>query len=90
MKYLAVSTNTRDVSPYITAEFQRVDELRAAGTITGGWLKSDFSGAVLVLECADGDEATAALNTLPIALNNASTFVLTEIVDLDSVRPGVA
>jgi hypothetical protein len=90
MKYLAVSTNTRDVSPYITAEFQRVDELRAAGTITGGWLKSDFSGAVLVLECADENEATAALNTLPIAINNASTFVLTEIVDLDSVRPSMA
>jgi hypothetical protein len=90
MKYLAVSTNTQDVSPYITAEFQRVDELRAAGTITGGWLKSDFSGAVLVLECADEDEATAALCSLPIAVNKASTFVLTEIVDLDSVRPSVA
>jgi hypothetical protein len=45
MKFLAVSTNTKDVSPFIAAEFQRVDELRAAGTITGGWVKADFSGS---------------------------------------------
>jgi hypothetical protein len=86
MKYLAVSTNTKDVSPFVAAEFQRIDELRAAGTITDGWVKSDFSGAILVLECADESEATAALRTLPIAINDATTFVLTEIMDLDAVR----
>ena len=88
MKFLAVSTNTKDVSPFIAAEFQRVEELRAAGTITGGWVKADFSGAVLVLECADAAEATATLNTLPIAINDATSFDLIEVVDLDSVRPG--
>ena len=41
-----------------------------------------------MLECADAAEATAAINTLPIAINNASTFVLTEVIDLDSVGPG--
>jgi hypothetical protein len=90
MKFLAVSTNTKDVSPFIAAEFQRVDELRAAGTITGGWVKADRSGAVLVLDCANAAEATAALNTLPTAINDATAFVLTEILDSDSVRPGVA
>jgi hypothetical protein len=90
MKFIAVSTNTKDVSPFLPAEAQRIDELRAAGTITGGWVKADFSGAVLVLECADAAGATAALNTLPIAINDASTFVLTEVIDLDSVGPGVA
>ena len=89
MKFVAVSTNTKDVSPFLPAEGQRIDELRAAGTITGGWVKADFSGAILVLECADAAEATAAINTLPIAINNASTFVLTEVIDLDSVGPGV-
>jgi len=88
MKFLAVSTNTKDVSPFIAAEFQRVEELRAASTITGGWVKADFSGAVLVLECADAAEATATLNTLPIAINDATSFDLIEVVDLDSVRPG--
>ena len=90
MKYLVVSTNTKDVSPFIAAEFQRVDELRAAGTITGGWVITDLSGAVLMLECADAAEATAALNSLPTVINDASSFVLTEIADLDSARPSVA
>jgi hypothetical protein len=90
VKFLAVSTNTKDVSPFIAAEFQHLEELRAAGTVTGGWVKADFSGAVLVLECADEAEATAALGTLPIVVNDATDFVVTEVVDLDSVRPGVA
>jgi hypothetical protein len=89
MKFVAVSTNTKDVSPFIAAEVQRIDELQAAGTITGGWVKADFSGAILVLECADSSEATAALGTLPIVINDATDFVLIEVVDLDSVRPGV-
>jgi len=38
------------------------------GTITGGWVKADFSGAILVLECADLAEATAALGTLPTVI----------------------
>ena len=89
MKFLSVSTNTKDVSPFIAAEFQRLDELRTAGTITDGWVKADYSGAVLVLDCADAAEASAALNSLPIAINDATAFVLMEILDLDSVRPGV-
>ena len=89
MKFVAVSTNTKDVSPFLPAEGQRINELQAAGTITGGWVKADFSGAILVLEYADATEATAAINTLPIAINNASTFVLTEVIDLDSVGPAV-
>ena len=89
MKFLAVSTNTKDVSPFLAAEAQRLNELRAAGTITGAWVKADFSGAALILECADAAEATAALNTLPIAANHATDIVLTEIIDFDSVQPAV-
>jgi len=89
MKFLSISTNTKDVSPFIAAEFQRLDELRAAGTITDAWVKADYSGAVLVLDCADAAEATTALNSLPTAINDATAFVLTEILDLNSVRPGV-
>jgi len=90
MKFLAVSTNTKDVSPLIAAEFQRVDELREAGIITGGWVKADYSGAVLVLDCADADDAAAALATLPTSVNAATDVVLTEIIDLDAARPGVS
>jgi hypothetical protein len=88
MKFLAVSTNTKDVSPFLAAEVQRLNELRAAGTVTAGWVKADFSGAVLVLECADAAEATTALDTLPIAANDATDIVLTEIIDLDSLQAG--
>jgi hypothetical protein len=87
MKYLVVSTNTKDVSPFIEAEAQRIAELRAAGTITGVWLKSDFSGAVLMLEAGDEAEANAALNTLPIVINDATAYVLTEITDPPSHAP---
>jgi hypothetical protein len=66
-----------------------VNELRAAGTITGAWVKADFSGAALMLECADAAEATAALDTLPSVANDATDIVLTEIIDLDSVQAGV-
>jgi len=90
MKYLAVSTNTKDVSAFAVEEYQRAMELRADGILTDAWLKSDFSGAVLVLECADKDELTAILNTLPIVIHDASTFAITEIIDLDSARPGIA
>jgi hypothetical protein len=89
MKFLAVSTNTKDVSPFLAAEVQRVNELRAAGTITGAWVKADFSGGALILECADAAEATAALNTLPSVANDATDIVLTEIIDLDAVQAGV-
>jgi muconolactone delta-isomerase len=85
MKYLVVSSNTKDVSPFIAAEIERVAELQAAGTITAVWLKSDSSGAVLMLECADESEATQILSTLPLVINDATTYVLTELVDPVSV-----
>ena len=72
MKFLVVSTNTKDVLPFVAAEVQRVAELRAAGTITHAWVKSDLSGGVLILECADESEATAALDTLPTVINDAT------------------
>lgn len=86
MKYLVDSTNTKDVSPYVAEEIRRVSELQAAGILTNIWMKSDQSGAVLVLECADRDEATSILNTFPIVINDAATLVVTELADLDSVE----
>lgn len=85
MMFLVTSANIKDVSSLVAAETERVNELRAAGIIRNGWLKSDFSGAILVLECADEAEASAALNTLPTVINGATTFVLTEVFGLDSV-----
>jgi Muconolactone delta-isomerase len=84
MLYLVTSTNTRDVSPLLAAESERVNELRAAGVIRNGWVKADLSGAFLLLDCANEAEASAVLNTLPAVINDATTFVLTEVVGLGS------
>ena len=84
MMYLVSSTNIGDIAPLVAAETERVNELRAAGIIRSGWLKSDFSGAVLLLECASEAEAAAAMNTLPMVINGATTFTLAEVVDLDA------
>jgi muconolactone delta-isomerase len=84
MKFLAVSTNTRDVTPYLAEEGQRVAELQSAGTVTNIWLKADFSGAVIVLECASKDEAEAVLGTFPIARHGATTIELTALADMDA------
>jgi hypothetical protein len=85
MLYLVTSNNTRNVSSLVAAETERVNELRAAGVIRNGWVKSDFSGAFLLLDCANEAEAYAALNTLPTVVSDATTFVLSEVVDLDSL-----
>lgn len=90
MKILAVSTNTKDVSPFVAEEFKRVGELAAAGIVINGWLKADFSGTVLVLDVTDKDRATEILGTLPSVANDATTFALTEIIDPDAARPGSA
>lgn len=82
MKFLAISTNTKDVTPYLAEEGQRVAELQAAGTVVHIWMKADYSGAVLVLECASKDEADAVLGTFPIARNGATTVTVTELADL--------
>jgi hypothetical protein len=63
MKFLVVSTNTKDVSPFVAAEAERLAELRAAGTLTAGWVKADYSGGILLLECVDQAEANTVLNT---------------------------
>ena len=82
--YLVTATNIKDVSSLVAAETERVDELRAAGIIRGGWLKTDFSGSFLLLDCANDAEAAAVLNSMPMVLNGATTFALTEVVDLDA------
>ncbi len=85
--YLAESTNLEDVTPLLEAEFDRLDELRADGVLIEGWLKADYSGAVLVLSCEDDESMIAALASLPTAVAGATTFVTKSVVDLASVRP---
>ena len=81
MKFLVEATNTKDVTPFLDAEAKRAAELRAAGTLTSLWLKADYSGAFLLLECADEAAAHAALGSLPLVVNDATRYALTAVID---------
>ncbi|MCL4250189.1 MAG: superoxide dismutase [Anaerolineae bacterium] len=52
--------------PYLRAEAARVWELMQAGVIREIYFDADAHTAVLMLECADADEARRILNSLPL------------------------
>jgi hypothetical protein len=72
MKILAITRNVGDPAPYLEAERQRTIELHGAGVVEHLWLKADRSGAVLVLEVADAEEARRLLTTLPVVQSGAA------------------
>ena len=71
MKILAMEIETENVvpgqfAPHSKAEAQRVWELYQSGIIRELYFRGDHSEAVLVLECADADEAREILGSLPL------------------------
>lgn len=84
MKFLAVSQNSGDPTPVLVAEAERMAALVAAGVVEHVYLKTDYSGAVLILETPDEQQATAELDTLPTVLGGLTTFTVTPIM----VAPG--
>jgi hypothetical protein len=72
MKILAITRNVGDPAPYLEAERQRTVELYRVGVLEHLWLKADRSGAVLVLEVADAEEARYLLTTLPVVQSGAA------------------
>jgi muconolactone delta-isomerase len=81
MKFLAISTNTGDPTPYIDAEAERTTELVRSGKIERMLLKADWSGAILLLSVDDREEAQALVDSLPIAANGLTDFTLTAVVE---------
>lgn len=81
MSYLAVSTNTGDPRPFVEAESARMAELVSSGVVEHAWLKTDWSGVVLVLSSADEATARAAVDSLPIAQAGLTHFALTAVVE---------
>ena len=53
-------------APLLKAEAARVWELYKNGQIRETYFRQDDHSAVLVLECADGEEAVRLLDTLPL------------------------
>lgn len=80
MKVLAVSSNTGDPTPYIPDEMRRIAELQATGVIEQLYLKSDRSGAVVILETESGDEAERQLSSLPLVQRGVTSFEVIELV----------
>ena len=80
MTYLAISTNSGDPSDLVAAEGARTAELVSSGVIERLWLKSDWSGAVMVLTSADEDAARAAVGSLPITQAGLTSWAFTPVV----------
>jgi len=86
MKILAMEKEIPDATaeqfkPHLKAEALRVWELYQAGVFRELYFRADRSEAVLVLECADVEEAKHALDTLPLVKEGLITF------DLIPLRP---
>jgi muconolactone delta-isomerase len=80
MKFLAVTNNISDPGPHIPDEARRTEELRAAGVLEQLYLKADRSGAVLILDAQDAEEAERQLGTLPLVERGVVSVELTELV----------
>ena len=75
-----------DFRPHTKAEAAKVWELFQAGVFRELYFRQDRPEAVLVLECADVDEANEVLNTLPLVKEGLITF---EVIPLGPY-PGFA
>ncbi len=71
MKLLAIEKEIAGMAyeqftPHLKAEAARVWELYKAEVLREMYFRKDWPGAVLMLECADVEEARAVLGTLPL------------------------
>ena len=86
MKILAIEHDPPDVTDdlftpeLLHAEAQRAWELQQAGVIRELYFRADRSEAVLILECADVDEARSALGTLPLVREQLIGFELIPLI----------
>jgi len=82
MKILAIEHDPPDVSgdqfteALLQAEARRAWELHQAGLIRELYFRADRHEAVLMLECADVDEARSVLDTLPLVREKLIGFEL--------------
>lgn len=84
MKILAIEKEIPGVTddafrPHLKEEAARVWELYQAGLIRELYFRQDQPNAVLVLECADAEEAQELFNTLPLVKEGLIAF---EIIPL--------
>lgn len=81
MKFLAVSQNLGDPTPWLAAESAQMAQLVQRGVVHQMYVKTDYSGAVLIMDAVDEPEATKALATLPLVNAQLTRFALTAIAE---------
>jgi muconolactone delta-isomerase len=85
MKILAMEVEVKGVKPeqfqpYLKEEAQYVWELYQSGVIRELYFRGDRSEAVLMLECADANEAQQILAFLPLVKAGLITFDVVPLV----------
>jgi muconolactone delta-isomerase len=85
MKILALEQDTPDTTPeqfapHLKAEAARIWELYQSGQIRETYFRTDRNEAVLILECADGDEARKLLDSLPLVQAGLIRFEIIPLV----------
>ena len=85
MKILALekempNTLPEQFAPHLKAEASRVWELYKSGQLREIYFRGDRSEAVLMLECADVEEAEDLLNTLPLVKERLIEFEVIPLV----------
>lgn len=85
MKILAMEIETgsakpEQFAPHLKAEAKRVWELTQTGIIREIYFRSDRSEAVLILECANADEARETLGTFPLVKAELIRFDIIPLV----------
>jgi muconolactone delta-isomerase len=85
MKILAIEREVpgiadEEFSPHLKAEAARVWELYQAGIFRELHFREDRPEAVLMLECADVEEAKEVLNTLPLVRGGLIAFDIIPLV----------
>uniref|UniRef100_A0A7C2INJ1 Superoxide dismutase n=1 Tax=Ammonifex degensii TaxID=42838 RepID=A0A7C2INJ1_9THEO len=85
MKILAIErekpgAGAEDFRPHLKAEAARAWELYEAGIIRELYFDADRHCAVLILECADADEARKALSSLPLVEQGLIEFEIIPLV----------
>ncbi len=73
-------------APHLKAEAARAWELQQSGVLREIYFRGDRPEAVLILECANPDEARRVLGTLPLVREHLITF---EVIPLKPY-PGLA
>jgi len=85
MKILALekeipNTTSEQYAPHLKAEAARVWELYQSGHIRETYFRGDRSEAILILECADVEEAHKVLDTLPLVREGLIRFDVIPLV----------